>query len=150
MASGFKKANAIRECIEGNISNQYTCTAVQNHPKAIVVCDKKATFELKVKTYEYYLNLQKNIDILGKSIQDNIGIIKHLKQFKQWGHTVLIGLSRKSFLHKILDSTADAVLPAALAMGAMSLFNGADILRVHDIEEHVQIKKVIEYFYRVE
>jgi len=72
MASGPKKALAIRECIEGAISNQYTCTAVQQHPKAIVICDKKATYELKVKTYEYYINLQNNIDILGKPITNYI------------------------------------------------------------------------------
>ena len=111
--------------------------------------DKKTNQCTKDGIQDHQIILDPGIGF-GKSIQDNIGIIKHLKQFKQRGYTVLIGLSRKSFLHKILDATVDTVLPATLAMGAMSLFNGADILRVHDIEEHVQIKKVIEYFYRVE
>ena len=84
MASGLKKALAIRECIEGAISNQYTCTAVQQHPKAIVICDKKATYELKVKTYEYYVNLQNNIDILGKPI------LNYVTKFIQPSDRVLI------------------------------------------------------------
>ena len=68
MASGIKKAVAIRECIEGAVSNQYTCTIVQHHPKAIVICDHKASYELKVKTYQYYVNLQKCVDLIGKPI----------------------------------------------------------------------------------
>jgi len=72
MASGNQKAQAIRECIEGSVSNQFTCTAIQMHSKATIICDKKATYELKVKTYEYYINLQKNIDILGKPITNYI------------------------------------------------------------------------------
>ena len=59
MASGIKKSKAIRECIEGSISNQYTCTAAQKHSKAIIICDNKATYELRVKTFNYYKNLQK-------------------------------------------------------------------------------------------
>ena len=72
MASGIKKAKAIRECIEGCISNQWTCTMSQHHPKCIVICDKKATMELKMKTYKYYKNLQKVIDLHGKLIENPI------------------------------------------------------------------------------
>ena len=78
MASGIKKSIAIKECIEGSVSNQYTCTIVQNHRKAIVICDDLATNELRVKTYNYYKNLQKNIDLLGKPIKNNI--IKYISK----------------------------------------------------------------------
>lgn len=78
MANGFKKANAIRECIEGFVSNQFTCTIAQMHKKAIVIIDEKATNELKVKTYNYYKNLQKNLDLFGDPIKDNVSeIINH-------------------------------------------------------------------------
>ena len=76
MASGIKKSVAVRECIEGSVSNQYTCTTIQNHRKASIICDRKATYELKYKTVRYYKSLQKNIDILGKPsinyLRDNI------------------------------------------------------------------------------
>ena len=65
VASGIHKAIAIKECIEGSISNQFTCTAIQNHPKAMVVCDEMATYELKYKTVKYYKNLQKMVDLVG-------------------------------------------------------------------------------------
>ena len=72
MASGIKKSLAIKECIEGAVSNQYTCTVAQQHQHAIIACDYKSTYELKVKTLEYYLQLQKNIDLLGKPIRNVI------------------------------------------------------------------------------
>mmetsp|Transcript_39786 Transcript_39786/g.35161 ORF Transcript_39786/g.35161 Transcript_39786/m.35161 type:complete len:277 (+) Transcript_39786:23-853(+) len=65
VASGIHKAIAIKECIEGSISNQFTCTAIQNHPKAMVVCDEMATYELKYKTVRYYKNLQKMVNLTG-------------------------------------------------------------------------------------
>lgn len=72
MASGINKAIAIKNCIEGHITNQYTCTAIQNHPSAIVIIDRKATGELKVKTLDYYTNLQKTVDLLGRPIENPI------------------------------------------------------------------------------
>jgi glucosamine-6-phosphate deaminase len=65
MANGISKSLAIRECIEGAISAQFTCTVAQNHQKAIVICDELATNELKVKTLRYYKSLQQNIDLAG-------------------------------------------------------------------------------------
>lgn len=65
MANGISKSLAIRECIEGAISTQFTCTAAQNHQNAIVICDELATNELKVKTLKYYKSLHQNIDLAG-------------------------------------------------------------------------------------
>ena len=72
MAQGYKKSKAIKECIEGHISNQYTCTMAQLHPKAIIVCDENATNDIKVKTYKYYKNLQKLTDLQGNLITNPI------------------------------------------------------------------------------
>eukprot|EP01083_Nonionella_stella_P002139 6165_1 len=65
IASGIHKAMAIQHCIEGSVTNQFTCTAIQKHRKAIVVCDEMATYELKYKTVKYYKNLQKMVDLTG-------------------------------------------------------------------------------------
>ena len=75
--SGINKSIALRECIEGPISTMYTCTVAQNHPKSIIVCDDLATNEIKVKTYKYYKNLQKNIDLLGNVVSN--GITKYIQ-----------------------------------------------------------------------
>lgn len=66
IASGFHKAHVIKECLEGNINNNCPITVLQNHNKCIIVCDKEATSELKVKTVNYFDNLQKNTNIFGQ------------------------------------------------------------------------------------
>lgn len=49
--------------MEGAISQMWTITALQNHPKAIIVADEPATMELKVATYRYFKDIEsKNLD----------------------------------------------------------------------------------------
>ena len=69
---GSQKSNALRECLEGNINNTWTITVLQNHPKCIIACDKDATCELKVKTVNYFDNLQKNTNIFGRPYYNNL------------------------------------------------------------------------------
>ena len=63
IVSGHNKANALVQTIEGPVSHTFTCSALQLHPKAIIVCDEPAVGELKVNTYKYFLDIEKdNID----------------------------------------------------------------------------------------
>jgi dihydropteroate synthase len=70
----------------------------------------------------------------GKTIIDNDIIINRLNDLKKLGFPLLIGLSRKSFL-SIDEDEAEDRLPATLGVTALALQNGADIIRVHDVEE---------------
>ena len=49
MATGHTKANALKQCIEGSISSSFTCTAIQNHQKAIVISDEAQLTNLQLK-----------------------------------------------------------------------------------------------------
>lgn len=79
----------------------------------------------------------------GKTVADNIKIVQNLHQFKAFGFRLLIGLSRKSFLGKILNKTYPDLLPATLAVNALALNAGVDIIRVHDVAEHRDIIDLI-------
>lgn len=57
IVSGIKKARALQHVIEGGVNHMWTLSALQNHPNAIVVCDEKATWELKVGTVKYFKEL---------------------------------------------------------------------------------------------
>ena len=59
LATGHRKARALRHTIEGNINHLWTASALQMHPKGIVVCDEDATYELKVGTYKYFKDIEK-------------------------------------------------------------------------------------------
>ena len=60
LANGNAKARALAEAVEGAVSQKWTITALQLHPKGIIVCDETATYELKVGTYNYFKDIEKN------------------------------------------------------------------------------------------
>ena len=59
LATGPKKARALRHAIEGSYNHQWTLSALQIHPAGIIVCDDPAAEELKVATYRYFKNIEK-------------------------------------------------------------------------------------------
>lgn len=81
----------------------------------------------------------------GKRLEDNIEIIKRIGDFKKLGYPVLIGLSRKSFLGMISsEKKPDKREPETIAANILSFLNGADILRVHNVENLVKSIRVVK------
>lgn len=60
LASGHSKARALRHVIEEPINHMWTISALQLHPKGIIVCDYDACAEIKVGTYKYFLDIEKD------------------------------------------------------------------------------------------
>lgn len=60
LAFGHKKARALQQAVEGAYSHTCTLSALQAHPHGIVVCDELAAGELKVNTYRYFKDIEKN------------------------------------------------------------------------------------------
>ena len=58
MVNGHNKARALAQVEEGSINQMWTITALQLHPKGIIVCDEMATYELKVGTYNYFKDIE--------------------------------------------------------------------------------------------
>lgn len=58
MVNGHNKARALAQAVEGAINQMWTITALQLHPKGIIVCDEAATDELKVGTYKYFKDIE--------------------------------------------------------------------------------------------
>jgi len=69
----------------------------------------------------------------GKTITHNLLLLKHLDRFKRLGYPLMVGVSRKSFLQKILGAGSDDVLEGTLAASVIAAYNGADLIRVHDV-----------------
>ncbi|MFC1807062.1 dihydropteroate synthase [Candidatus Omnitrophota bacterium] len=79
----------------------------------------------------------------GKKVIHNIGILRELKSFTHMGFPLMIGLSRKSFLGKILNAKVDERLIPTIAANAIAIYNGADIIRVHDVRESVAVSRLV-------
>lgn len=80
----------------------------------------------------------------GKTVAHNLEILHNLHKIKALGFPVLLGLSRKSFLGKILNKSYPDLLPASLAVNTLAILAGVDILRIHDISEHRDIVMVMK------
>lgn len=60
IVNGHSKARALKHGVEGCVSHEWTISALQLHPKGIIVCDEPAAGELKVNTYKYFKDIEKN------------------------------------------------------------------------------------------
>jgi dihydropteroate synthase len=80
----------------------------------------------------------------GKTIDHNFEMLRRLGDFSIAGLPLLIGVSRKSMIWKTLGITADEALNGTTVLNTVALYNGADILRVHDVREAVQTVRLFE------
>ncbi len=81
-----------------------------------------------------------------KSVEANYELLMRLREFEALGYPILVGLSRKSFIGKVLDSEnltpVEARLYGTIAANTIAMMNGAHILRVHDCKAHADAVKV--------
>ena len=80
----------------------------------------------------------------GKTFQGNLEIIKKLCEFKKLEYPILIGASRKGFIGDILGTPPLERLEGNLAIAVISAYNGASIIRVHEVKETVKALKVTD------
>ena len=79
----------------------------------------------------------------GKTIEDNFKIINNLKRLKSFNVKLLIGISRKSLLQVDYDKPEDR-LQTSLSTLALAVYNGADIVRVHDVYDTYKVLNIID------
>ncbi len=81
----------------------------------------------------------------GKRLADNIEILANIAEFRKLGLPILVGTSRKSFIGMLNDAgrPASERLGGSIASMVAAVFNGANIVRVHDVKESVEALKVI-------
>ena len=74
----------------------------------------------------------------------HLSIIAQLNRFHDFGLPLLVGLSRKSMIGQVLDKAVDQRLSASLALAVMAVERGAKIIRVHDVQETVDVVRMTE------
>ncbi len=82
----------------------------------------------------------------GKTVDHNYRLLRDMPLLKQAGFNILAGISRKSMIYKPLGITPGESLPATAAINLLAVLNGADILRVHDVKEAIQVIKLSEIY----
>lgn len=82
----------------------------------------------------------------GKTVDHNYELLYRLDEFKIFGTPILIGVSRKSMIYKYLEITPDESLNGTSVLHTLSILNGADILRAHDVKEAKQCIKLVNKY----
>lgn len=77
-----------------------------------------------------------------KTIEQNFFLLRHLRIFKIPGKPILAGISRKSTIYRSLDIEPEDALNGTTVLNTLALENGADILRVHDVKEAVEVVRL--------
>ena len=80
----------------------------------------------------------------GKTLEHNYQLMNHLEEFKLFELPVLVGVSRKSMIYKLLETTPEEALNGTSILNTIALQKGAHILRVHDVKEAVEAKRIVQ------
>ncbi len=127
-----------------------TPQTMQAKPKYISLIDEIIYFLYNAieSAMDYGINAE-NIIIdpgigFGKTLEHNLEILRNLNELRVLGRPILLGVSRKSFIGKILNVETDKRIFGTAAAVAMSIKNGANILRVHDVKQMHQVVSVCD------
>ena len=80
----------------------------------------------------------------GKTLEHNYKLMNHLEEFSLFELPLLVGVSRKSMIYKLLETTPEEALNGTTALHTIALLKGAHILRVHDVKEAVESIKIVQ------
>ena len=84
----------------------------------------------------------------GKTLEQNYEVMDELEKLQVMELPILVGISRKSMIYKLLKLTANDALNGTTALNTIALMKGASILRVHDVKEAVECVKIVNTLYR--
>ena len=79
-----------------------------------------------------------------KTLEQNYELMAHLREFGIFDLPILVGISRKRMIYQLLGGTPEESLNGTTALHAYALLNGADILRVHDVKEAVEVVRIVQ------
>lgn len=84
----------------------------------------------------------------GKRIEHNLELLRRLREYRSLGYPILIGTSRKGFIGRLTGKEVSDRIPGTAATIALAIANGADVVRVHDVEEMVAVVRVSDAIVR--
>jgi dihydropteroate synthase len=160
LESGFKIVNDITGLANDDIcklSASYNARAIimhmQGKPETMqkapkyenILSDVYNFFEERIQKAESFGVKDITLDVgigFGKTLEHNLELVKHLEHFLTLKKPLLVGASRKSMIDKISKSLTQDRLAGTLALHLEAIRNGASMIRVHDVKEHLQAIKI--------
>jgi len=164
LKSGFTLINDITGAADENIillavkyDTKLCIMHMQGRPQSMqdnpiyedVMVEVSEFFDVRLEKCEALGMDRKNLILdvglgFGKTLEHNVTLIKNMGHFTVFGCEVLVGGSRKGMIDKISPSSPEERLPGTLTLHLKAVENGANIVRCHDVKEHVQALRVAE------
>jgi dihydropteroate synthase len=137
-----------------NLKAPYICMHMQGRPETMQIAPKYDYVTKEVMSFfeNKIIEMQKAgikemiLDPgfgFGKTIEQNYQLMYELEKFHQLNLPILVGISRKSMIYKLLGSTPEDALNGTTSLNTVALMKGAHILRVHDVRA---AKEVVQIF----
>ena len=129
---------------------------MQDDPQYDHVVDEVITFLLERVAACESAGIDKNQLILdpgfgfGKRARHNLQLMKYLSRLVEANLPILIGVSRKSIIGKLLNVSVEERLAGSLALASLAVWQGAKIVRTHDVRETVQVVNLCNHVMQVE
>lgn len=133
--------------MQGTPQNMQTNPTYENVVKELSDFYKGKIEHCKTKGFDKLI-----IDVgfgFGKTVEHNFELLKHLADFTGFGFPILVGLSRKSMINRVIHTSPVTALNGTTVLNTIALQNGAKILRVHDVKEAKQAIDLFEFYQSV-
>lgn len=135
--------------IGGSIDNMHSDAPLTSHADAEVPYMQSVVLFLTERINRLHALGAKDIIIdpgygFGKSLQQNYELLNRLEDLKVWQLPLLVGVSRKSMIYKLLDTDSSQALNGTTVCNTIALMKGASILRVHDVRAAVEAVKIVK------
>ena len=135
--------------IGGSIDNMHSDAPLTSHADAEVPYMQTVVSFLAERINRLHALGAKDIIIdpgygFGKSLQQNYELLNRLEDLKVWQLPLLVGVSRKSMIYKLLDTDSSQALNGTTVCNTIALMKGASILRVHDVRAAVEAVKIVK------
>lgn len=130
--------------MQGTPQNMQTNPSYENVVKELSDFYKGKIEYCKTKGFDKLI-----IDVgfgFGKTVEHNYELLKHLADFAGFGFPILVGLSRKSMINRVIHTSPVTALNGTTVLNTIALQNGAKILRVHDVKEAKQTIDLFEFY----
>lgn len=122
-------------------SNQRGAPVTDIIPAIIADLDRAINQAVKAGVPENKIIVDPGVGF-GKTLTQNLEIVRRLAELKVLGRPILLGTSRKSMIGLVLDLPADQRVEGTAATVAIGIANGADIVRVHDVQAMVRVSRM--------
>lgn len=160
MVNDISGGNHDTEMIEFTAKHNlpYVCMHMQGNPQTMqtnpqyenVVSEVLDFFKTKLSEAQKFNHQQFIIDPgfgFGKNVEQNYELMNHLNVFSELRTPILVGISRKSMIQKVINCNANNALNGTTVLNTIALLKGANILRVHDVKEAKEAVTIVSNYF---